>query len=272
MPKGRARRFAAKELDATGLGKQLHLGFRSSRQRFFPKAAAKRLTEASGLITIRLNMPNILSTEDSAERRSFPFRSYGYRPARSLIPTSLVIGLPLVAVCMYVAMSLVPIVRSFVAAKERQLEAQQQTMLALPEMQARIENLENRLKLLTTASIEARVSTIETALRVGNVSADQVASLEDLRKELEVLKSYMFSDPKGLVELKQMETDYRLLTQNENMMATKEELRNASAAATDRLYLTWAFLGIIFAIMLADRFIPRRQIIPTKPIPPAKSE
>ena len=139
-------------------------------------------------------------------------------------------------------------------------------MLTLPEMQARIEHLENRLRLLTTASIEARVTTIETALRLGNISPEQVASLEDLRKELEILKSYMFTDPKGLVELKQMEADYRMLKQNENAMATKEELKVSSAAANERLNLTWTFLGIIFAIILADRFIPRRETIPTKPI------
>ena len=171
-------------------------------------------------------------------------------------------------------MSLLPVLKSFFAAKQRQIEAQQQAIFTLPEIQARIEALDGRLKLLTTASIEGRVTTIEQALHVGNVSADQIASLQDLTKEVEVLKGYMFSDPKELVELKQMEADYKTLMAKQDAMASKEDLRSAASAANDRLYLTWAFLGIIFAIMLADRFIPRRLNIPTKPItkPPEADE
>lgn len=218
-------------------------------------------------------MARIASSEDSPERRWSTFRSYPFPPRASRISTGLIIGLPLVILCVYVTMSLLPIVKDFFMAKRRQLETQQQAILNLPEINSRIEALDARLKLLTTGSIDGRVSALERALHLGNISADQVASLEDLRRELEILKTYMFSDPKGLVELKQMEADYKNLTERQADLATKEDVRSAAAAANDRLYLTWAFLGILFAIILAERFIPRRSVTPTKPITaPPKSE
>jgi hypothetical protein len=89
---------------------------------------------------------------------------------------------------------------------------------------------------------------------------EQIASFEDMRKELETLKTYMFQDPQKLVDLKQLQKDYRELSFATSGYATKQELESKNAFTRDILYVSLALWGILFTVVgLPIIWRPRRQ-------------
>ena len=163
-----------------------------------------------------------------------------------------------------------PTLRSILQHKDKLLEAQLQGMQAIPDIQSKIASLNDQTKVLSTTSIENRLQTIEAAMKVGGVKPEQIATIEDMRKDLDTLKSYMFSDPKALVDLKQLEKDYGDLNASLKNCPTKSDLEARINTTNNLLYLSWAFVGIAFTflILFGPRIWGRGKQIPTVPVNP----
>ncbi len=173
---------------------------------------------------------------------------------------------PLLFLIFYTAMTLLPAYKNLLVARQRLIDSQQKSLASLPELESKMAALAEQLRLLTTSSIEARLNTIETTLHVADVKPEQIASLEDTRKEFDILKSYMFADPKGLVELKQLQTDYRALREQANLLATKEDVKNQISSLNNLWFLSLGFFGIIISMLVVPKLFSRSTTIPTKPI------
>ena len=79
------------------------------------------------------------------------------------------------------------------------LAAETSGMERIPELQKQIGVLEKQLAALTNQSIESRLSVIEKSIAVGDLDIDEVATLQNLKANFDILKSYMFSNPEDLI-------------------------------------------------------------------------
>jgi hypothetical protein len=166
----------------------------------------------------------------------------------------------------FIAVFFSPPLKSILQHKDELLSAQLHGLTAIPDLQAKIALLNDQVKLLTTTSIETRLQTIETAIHSGNLKPEQIASFEDMRKELETLKTYMFQDPQKLVDLKQLQKDYRELSFATSGYATKQELESKNAFTRDILYVSLALWGILFTVVGLPIIWRGRRTIPTEPV------
>jgi len=188
----------------------------------------------------------------------------------------LAVGMAAVASVLYFLFFLGAPIRGILENKERIMSLQAQGYEIIPDIEERIESVNRQLKLLTTDSIENRLSIIEEAIRVGDASPDEIASIQQMREDLNELKSYMFRDPKEMVELKQLQSDYRNLAQGLKETPTIEAMKSQISFTNNLLFATWAFFGILFTILFGTRPKKPKEHIPTKPIsteaPPSESE
>jgi hypothetical protein len=159
--------------------------------------------------------------------------------------------------------------------RERLYDAQQRALLTLPELEQKISALNEQVRVLTTNSVDARLNKIELALRVGDIKPEQIASLEDTRRELGVLETYMFSDARRLVDLQKLQSDYSLLKDQALGFATKEDLRTQVASVSNLWTMSLWMFGIIVSIILVPKLFSRRRVVDTRPAappPPEKAE
>jgi hypothetical protein len=187
----------------------------------------------------------------------------------------LVLSVPLVALCIYTVGALVPVCKNLLISRQRLLDAQQRALTTVPELEQKIAALNEQMRVLTTSSIESRLNTIETAIHVGNVRPEQIAALEDTRKQLETLKTYMFSDPKRLVDLQKLQSDYRSLKDDASTYATKDDLKTQLSSLHNLWTLSLWIFGIIVSVLLVPRLFARKPSVtttPTAPPPPAEPE
>lgn len=91
---------------------------------------------------------------------------------------------------------------------ERILASEAAGMERLRKLRGQIETLEKQMAALSTASIESRLSTIVKAINTGDLSVEEIATLQQLLSDFQVLKSYMFESPEDLVKLKTLQRDY----------------------------------------------------------------
>jgi hypothetical protein len=202
--------------------------------------------------------------DNSAERMFYHVRSREVDAWRRRTFVTILFSILVVASFVYFA----PTLRSILLHKDKLLEAQLQGMQAIPDIQAKIASLNDQMKVLSTTSIENRLQTIETAMSVGNVKPEQIATVEDMRKEIDTLKSYMFSDPKALVDLKQLEKDYGELNTSLKNSPTKSELEGEISTTKDLIHLTWALFGIPIALLIlfGPKIWGSGKPIPTAPV------
>ena len=140
-------------------------------------------------------------------------------------------------------------VRGILERYQEILSAEAQGMRRLPELQKQIATLEKQLSSLTSDSINARIKTIEQAIRVGQIKPEDVATVQDVSKELGVLKTYMFRDPTELIALKQLQKDYRELRETQNQLAKKDDVSRDIAFLNNLFYSTTGLFGLILAVM-----------------------
>jgi hypothetical protein len=99
---------------------------------------------------------------------------------------------------------------------ERILAAEASGMERLPQLRKQIETVEKQMAALSTSSIESRLTTIEKAIKTGDLSVDEIATLQELLADFQVLRTYMFEDPEDLVKLKTLQRDYSELLASQN--------------------------------------------------------
>ncbi len=209
--------------------------------------------------------------DNSAERMFYHVRSHEINVLRRRAFITVILGALVLISFFYFG----PTLRSILQHKDKLLEAQLQGIQAIPDIQAKIASLNDQMKVLSTSSIENRLQTIETAMSVGDVKPEQISTLEDMRKEINTLKSYMFADPKALVDLKQLEKDYGDLNASIKNCPLKSELESGINTTKDLIYFTWTLIGAVFAVLMwfGPKIFSGANSIPTVPvIKPASGE
>ena len=150
---------------------------------------------------------------------------------------------------MFIVMMLVEPAQKLMTQYERILAAEASGMERLPELRKQIDVLEKQLVTLSSQSIESRLSTIEKSIEVGDIDVTEVATLQKLKSDFEVLNSYMFTDPKDLVELKTLQRDYKELKASISDYVHKDVVEREISFLTNLFYTVLAFLGILISIV-----------------------
>ena len=132
---------------------------------------------------------------------------------------------------------------------EEKLAAEVQGMKAIPSIQKEIETIQKQMGALTTESIEARLNSIEKAIKAGTINPEEVATLQALNNDFKVLKSYMFRDPRELVELKQLQKNYQELRDNQGLLIKKEDVMREISFMQNLFYAAIGLFGLLLAVM-----------------------
>lgn len=165
---------------------------------------------------------------------------------------------------------LVPPIQGILSKKEQLLSAQVEGMKRIPDIELKLEKLQNQIQILTTDSIDSRLTKIETAINSGSVRAEQVKSFWQLTKEIETLKGYMFQDPKELVELKELQKNYATLASSSEIYATKETVNSQINTMQMVLGLSLTFFGLLFTVVFGSWWFigrkPQAAEVPTRSV------
>jgi len=113
-----------------------------------------------------------------------------------------------------------------------------------PVMSAEVNALKGQLVGLVSGSIESKLNALEESLRVGSVSSS-IGTIEDLKNDLKVLRSYSESTKKG-----------KAVVSNEQLMQEMSQLKRL-------IYLTIASCGLMLAAV-AGIWIKNRNRLPYK--------
>jgi hypothetical protein len=156
---------------------------------------------------------------------------------------------------------------------EELLAARVDGVKAIPDIEAKIEQIDKAIKILTPQSIEQRLSSIEKAIAIGQLKPDELTTLQDVRTELLSLKSYMITDPDRMPALRKLQDDYHLLTTDLGTKVAQKDFDSEIRHLTNLLYLSLGFFSILFTVVFGSWwFMARKQTpsssTPTAPIPP----
>jgi hypothetical protein len=132
---------------------------------------------------------------------------------------------------------------------ERILSAEASGMERIPELKKQITVLEKQLVTLSSQSIESRLARIEKSIAIGDVDVSEIATLQKLKVDFDVLKSYMFSDPEDLVKLKTLQRDYKEISGSIEDYVHKDVVERELSFLTNLFYTILAFLGILISIV-----------------------
>ena len=149
---------------------------------------------------------------------------------------------------MLIAMMLLEPAQSLIVQYERILTAEANGMERIPELRKEIKILEKQIASLSSKSIENRLGKIEQSIAIGEIDSEQLTTLSELRKDFEILKSYMFSDPKDLVELKTLQRDYKEIAESVGQYVQKDVVDREISFLNNMFYTVLGFLGILISI------------------------
>ena len=132
---------------------------------------------------------------------------------------------------------------------ERILAAEAAGMERLPQLRKQIETLEKQMASLSTNSIESRLNKIEKAIQTGDLSVDEIATLQQLLSDFQVLKSYMFENPEDLVKLKTLQRDYSELLASRSDYIKKDDVMRELGFLQNLFYTVLGLFGILVSLV-----------------------
>ncbi|MFT4757487.1 MAG: hypothetical protein ACI91R_002141, partial [Vicingaceae bacterium] len=89
---------------------------------------------------------------------------------------------------------------------------------------------------------------IEKSISAGDVDIDEVATLQQLKADFEIMKTYMFSDPEDLVKLKTLQRDYQEMSSNIDGFVEKDIVDREIGYLNNMFYTVLGFLGLLISI------------------------
>lgn len=173
----------------------------------------------------------------------------------------------------WICISLIPPTQGILRTHEAILQCQAEGMSKIPNLEGKMKNLEDRLTLATSASIDNRIQAIEKSLQINTLSADQITSLNDMREELETIKGYLFDDPNEVIQFKQLQSDYHKLAEQQERYATIDDVQSKISNLQTILTVSLTFLGILFTVFFGSWWFVGRKTNPVfTPTTPVTSE
>ncbi|EIU2834816.1 TPA: hypothetical protein L4810_006780 [Pseudomonas aeruginosa] len=192
------------------------------------------------------------SSPDHFEYISHRARYFEYEYRRRKQTYTIVLVSMFLLTLIFSVLFLLPPVQGILSKKEQLLAAQVEGIKKIPDIESKLEKLQSQIQLLTTESIDTRLTKVETAIGSGSVKADQVKSFWQLAKEIDTLKGYMFKDPKELVELKELQKNYSSLASTTELYATKESVNSQISTIQTILGISLGFFGLLFTVVFGS--------------------
>jgi len=140
------------------------------------------------------------------------------------------------------------------------LAAETSGMERIPELQKQIGVLEKQLAALTNQSIESRLSVIEKSIAVGDLDIDEVATLQNIKADFDILKSYMFSNPEDLIELKTLQRDYQEIAGGMENYVHKDDIKREFSFLSNMFYTVLGFLGILISLAASSWYSTTKKL------------
>jgi len=132
---------------------------------------------------------------------------------------------------------------------ERILSAEASGMERLPQLKRQIEILEKQMVSLSSSSIETRLKAIEKAINTGELSVEEISTLQQLSNDFQTLKSYMFDNPEDLVKLKTLQRDYSELVRSKDNYMTSSEVMREISFLQNMFYTILGLFGILVSLV-----------------------
>ncbi len=164
--------------------------------------------------------------------------------------------IPIAVSFLYIVVYFSTPIHGILEKQEEILAAQVNGMKKIPILEEKLIDLDSKLNILTTKSIETRLCNIENAINSGKLNLGEISNFIKVQNEVQELKTYMFRDPKELVELKQLQSNYHILKESTEKYITHSECTDAVDSVRNLLFISLTFLGIIFTIIFAIIFAP----------------
>jgi hypothetical protein len=159
----------------------------------------------------------------------------------------------------YFVLIFTPYVTGILEEYESILASEAEGMQRLPELKKQIQTIEKQLSALTTKSIENRLHVIEQAIKVGSIKPEEIATVQELKEDITILKTYMFRDPSELVELKQLQKNYQEIREDQDKLITEEDALREINFVKNLFYASMSFFGLFLAAMGASWWVISRK-------------
>ncbi|WP_182374888.1 hypothetical protein [Pseudomonas putida] len=172
------------------------------------------------------------------------------------------------------AFLLVPAVQGILNKKEMILAAELEGMKRIPEIEKSLRSLEGQLAVLTSESVSSRLDKLELLTGSQAFNGVQVKNIAQLNQDLTSLKSYMLKDPRDIVELKEMQSNYSKLVNEQSNYATKEAVSIQITTLQWVIGIVGTLFGLLFTVLFGSWwFIGRRseKAVPTRPVRNSRS-
>lgn len=169
--------------------------------------------------------------------------------------------------------AVLPPVRGVLRNKELILAAELEGMKRIPALEVKLEELDSKIIILTTKSVDTRLTRIEKAFELGQLNAEDIASISQIEAQMKELYTYFFADPKDIADFKELQRTYRTLLRDQERFATKESVRYSVGTLQTILTVSLTFFGILFTVVFGSWwFVGRKTQIPTQPVHPPATE
>jgi predicted PurR-regulated permease PerM len=164
---------------------------------------------------------------------------------------------------------LLPPLHGILRNKELILAAELEGMKRLPALEAKLEEIESKITILSAKSVETRLARIEKAYELGQLKTEDIASISQIEAQMKDLHTYFFSDAKEIADFKELQKNYQTLLQSQDNFATKDTVRSEIGTLQTILTVSLTFFGILFTVVFGSWwFAGRRAQVPTLPIHP----
>ena len=156
---------------------------------------------------------------------------------------------------------------SYLNANTKLMEAELAGIKRIPDLEAKLENIDERLRLVSTATVTARLDALERELQLANLKPDEVHALASIQSDMSALKSYMFKDPNAIVEYREIQAAVQDFRSAQKDFATKESVNSSVQTLWNVFFVQLAFVGILFTVFLGSWWFAQRQAPePTVPV------
>ena len=95
---------------------------------------------------------------------------------------------------------------------------------------------------------------------MGSVKPEDIATVQELKEELNMLKTYMFRDPEELVDLKQLQKNYQEIRENQDLLITKEEFHREVSTMNNLFYASIGLFALVLAFMGNSWWVSTRRV------------
>jgi len=153
---------------------------------------------------------------------------------------------------------MIPSIKEILDSQAEILRLQAKGYEMIPDIESRISDIDKSLQTLTTKNIENRLNKIEKAIKVGEIKIEDIQSVQKIREDFKVLKTYMFETPEKLIEFRSIQKDYTELKDKFDNTMDKDDIIREIDSLKSLFYYTLAIVGILVSIFAGSWIVAIR--------------